>query len=52
MHRILVILLLSITSTAFASPQQKQISVLTEAAPEAGGFSAARLARLDSGMSD
>jgi CubicO group peptidase (beta-lactamase class C family) len=52
MHRILNILLLLIASTAYASPQQKQFSVLTEAAPEAGGFSAARLARLDTGMSD
>jgi CubicO group peptidase (beta-lactamase class C family) len=33
-----------------AQPLQKQFKVLTEAAPQEGGFSAARLARLDSGM--
>ena len=32
-------------------PEQKS-KVLTEAAPEAGGFSSSRLARLDSAMSD
>ena len=34
----------------FANPAIAQPKVLTEAAPAAGGFSAARLARLDSGM--
>jgi len=34
----------------YANPAHTQSRVLTEAAPEAGGFSAARLARLDSGM--
>src|SRR4051812_26121660 len=33
-----------------ANPVHSQSKVLTEAAPAAGGFSAARLARLDSGM--
>lgn len=32
--------------------EQKQPSVLSEAPPETGGFSATRLARLDSGMND
>jgi len=34
----------------YANPAHAQPKVLTEAAPAAGGFSAARLARLDSGM--
>jgi CubicO group peptidase (beta-lactamase class C family) len=35
-----------------ASPAQSQLQVLKESAPSAGGFSASRLARLDSGMKD
>ena len=37
---------------AYTNPGQSQSKVLTEAPPESGGFSATRLARLDSGMSD
>lgn len=39
---------------AFAACQKpaEKSSVLTESSPEAGGFSASRLARLDSGMND
>jgi CubicO group peptidase (beta-lactamase class C family) len=36
----------------YAYPQEKKPTALTPDAPETGGFSAARLARLDSGMSD
>ncbi len=46
---ILFVLFAFIANTSSAQTQSKQ---LTEAAPEAGGFSAARLARLDSGMND
>lgn len=37
---------------ACEKPVEQKPKVLMEAAPEAGGFSAARLARLDSGMND
>jgi CubicO group peptidase (beta-lactamase class C family) len=38
--------------TLYAIPAASQSKVLTAAAPEAGGFSSARLARLDSGMAN
>jgi CubicO group peptidase (beta-lactamase class C family) len=52
MNRCAITLMLLFTSTAFAYSQERKPTILAEAAPEAGGFSAARLARLDSGMSD
>src|ERR1041385_6676404 len=48
---VLVLLLLAVVSCERPAGQ-KQPTVLTEAAPEAAGFSSSRLARLDSGMSD
>ncbi len=47
-----IILLMLFAFTAYASLAQKQSRVLTIAAPEAGGFSATRFTRLDSGMND
>ena len=44
---LLVLFVFAITGHAQTNPK-----VLTEAAPEAGGFSAARLARLDTGMNN
>ncbi|MGZ3750607.1 MAG: serine hydrolase domain-containing protein, partial [Mucilaginibacter sp.] len=49
MNRYLIALTLFVL-IAGAMPAYTQSKVLTEAAPAAGGFSAARLARLDSGM--
>src|SRR5579862_2792021 len=49
MHRHVLNLLMLLAVNAHA---QTQFKVLTVADPAAGGFSAARLARLDSGMSD
>ena len=46
------ILPLFIALTICANAQQKKPVILTKATPEEGGFSAVRLARLDSGMSD
>jgi len=51
MSRYVVILVL-FAFIAWANPAPAQSKVLTEATPAAGGFSAARLARLDSGMND
>ena len=52
MNRLVIpLLFLSVFMTGTNSAQS-QPRVLTVAAPEAGGFSAERLARLDSGMSD
>jgi CubicO group peptidase (beta-lactamase class C family) len=48
----LLILPLFIAFTASANAQQKKPAILTQATPEEGGFSTARLARLDSGMSN
>ena len=52
MHRSIFLILILTSFTATTILAQSAARVLTEAAPEAGGFSAARLARLDSGMSD
>jgi CubicO group peptidase (beta-lactamase class C family) len=51
MNRHLITFLL-FTCIAFTSLAQTNPRVLTEAAPQAGGFSASRLTRLDSGMND
>jgi len=50
MYRYLVTLLVVFAFITWISPLYAQPKVLTEAAPGAGGFSAARLARLDSAM--
>jgi len=50
MNRYLVAMLMLFAFIVYATPAHSQAKVLTEAAPAAGGFSAARLARLDSGM--
>jgi len=50
MNRYLIALFTLLVFLVYAKPAQSQPKVLTEAAPAAGGFSAARLARLDSGM--
>src|ERR1700744_3017372 len=50
MNRYLITLCILLAFIAFANPAHAQSKVLTEAAPAAGGFSASRLARLDSGM--
>src|SRR6476661_663280 len=52
MNRHVTILLLLFALIAYASPAQTHSKVLAQAAPEAGGFSASRLTRLDSGMND
>jgi CubicO group peptidase (beta-lactamase class C family) len=49
MRRHVMLLLMLLVFIAYAYPQSK---VLTLAPPEAGGFSAARLARLDAAMND
>jgi CubicO group peptidase (beta-lactamase class C family) len=50
MNRCLTTLCILLAFIACANPAHAQSKVLTEAVPAAGGFSAARLARLDSGM--
>ena len=50
MNRYFIALLLLYAFVVYTKPAHAQSKVLTEAAPAAGGFSAARLARLDSGM--
>jgi len=50
MRRPAIILLMLFVFTCYANPARTQSKVLTEAAPGAGGFSATRLTRLDSGM--
>src|SRR5690349_19122617 len=50
MSRRLIILLMLLAFILYANPAITQSKVLTEATPAAGGFSAARLGRLDSGM--
>ena len=52
MSRHVIIPFILFAFIAFANPVFTQSKVLTEAAPAAGGFSAARLARLDSSMND
>jgi len=49
---LLLSLVLLIVISCGKPAEQRQPTVLTEATPEAGGFSASRLARLDSGMND
>jgi CubicO group peptidase (beta-lactamase class C family) len=51
MNRYRIALLSLFTFIIYSGTAQAQGKILTEAAPEAGGFSASRLARLDSGMS-
>ena len=50
MNRYAIALLMLFAFIVFANPAHAQPKVLSEAAPAAGGFSAVRLARLDSGM--
>src|SRR6476659_8709345 len=52
MNRHLTTILTLLVFLTYTNPALTQSKVLTEAAPTAGGFSATRLARLDSGMSD
>jgi CubicO group peptidase (beta-lactamase class C family) len=52
MKRCLTILVILLASVANVFPQEKKSTILTPGSPESGGFSAARLSRLDSGMSD
>jgi CubicO group peptidase (beta-lactamase class C family) len=52
MNRYLLAIICLFVFTAHAYPQTIQSHVLTPGTPESGGFSATRLARLDSGMSD
>ncbi|QIP14013.1 beta-lactamase family protein [Spirosoma aureum] len=51
MNRYLTALFTVVPFIVYSTTAQAQAKILTEAAPAAGGFSAARLARLDSGMS-
>src|SRR6516164_4730556 len=50
MNRFAIILFVLFPFAFYSSPAQTKSKVLTETAPQAGGFSATRLARLDSGM--
>jgi CubicO group peptidase (beta-lactamase class C family) len=52
MSRRTTALFLLVAFIAYINPAFTQSKVLTEAAPEAAGFSATRLARLDTGMSN
>jgi CubicO group peptidase (beta-lactamase class C family) len=52
MTRYVITLFLLFAFIANAYPQQKQPKVLSPGTPEEGGFSAARLARLDTGMNN
>lgn len=52
MYRHVNVLILLIGFAICANAQENRPTVLTPAAPEAGGFSAARLSRLDSSMSE
>jgi CubicO group peptidase (beta-lactamase class C family) len=52
MNRFLISLFLLFVIITYANPAQAQSRVLTISTPEAGGFSASRLSRLDSGMKD
>ncbi|MEO6837804.1 MAG: serine hydrolase domain-containing protein [Ginsengibacter sp.] len=52
MHRYLLIIFALFIFISYTGTAQTQPKVLTEAAPEAGGFSAARLSTLDAGMKD
>ncbi len=50
MNRYLITLMMLFAFIVYAGTAHAQHKVLTETTPEAGGFSSARLARLDSGM--
>src|SRR6476469_1334111 len=50
MNRYVIILFVLFAFAAYKSPAQTKSKVLTEAPPQAGGFSPSRLSRLDSGM--
>ena len=52
MYRHVMTLGMLFAFSAYAYAQEQRSGVLTAGNPEAGGFSAVRLARLDSGMSD
>ena len=52
MNRHVATLFILLACIANAYSQGKRSAILTPGAPEWGGFSAVRLARLDSGMSD
>jgi CubicO group peptidase (beta-lactamase class C family) len=52
MNRILVAVLILFSAASCQKPAEEKSKVLQEAAPEAGGFSATRLARLDSAMNN
>jgi CubicO group peptidase (beta-lactamase class C family) len=52
MKRLLPFLITLLLAVACQKPSEQKSKVLTETSPEAGGFSSARLARLDSGMND
>lgn len=52
MNRHVVSLFLVFAFIAYANPAHTQSKVLIESTPGAGGFSAARLSRLDAGMND
>jgi len=52
MNRLIVALLLFFTLFSCQRPEEEKSKVLSTGAPESGGFSSYRLARLDSGMND
>lgn len=52
MSRHVITLFVLIAFTAYTTPALAQSKVLTVAPPEAGGFSAARLGKLEAGMND
>lgn len=52
MSRLVMISFILAAFVAFTHPALAQSKMLVEASPEAGGFSSARLARLDSGMNE
>jgi CubicO group peptidase (beta-lactamase class C family) len=52
MNRYLIPLFILLAFIACEKPAEKKSKVLSEGIPEDGGFSSARLARLDSGMND
>jgi CubicO group peptidase (beta-lactamase class C family) len=52
MNRLLIILVFLLAIIAFPNAAQTQSKIISVAPPEAGGFSASRLSRLDSGMKD
>src|SRR4051812_31024498 len=52
MNRYLTFLFVLFALVACENSSERKSSVLAEGVPESGGFSASRLARLDSGMND